>query len=260
MTHPDLELALELADVADAIALARYRAADLSVSTKPDTTYVTEADKAVEAALRDVLAGERPGHAVLGEEEGASGAEDADWRWIIDPIDGTSNYVRGVPIWATLIGLQHGDDIVVGVVSAPAMGHRWWASRGDGAFRDGEPLQVSKVATIDDAHLSSDGYTVWERYGRGDKFLALARRCWRSRGFGDFWGHMLVAEGAVDVCVEPVVNLWDLAALQVIVEEAGGTFTDLAGQRRADGGDVCTSNGLVHQAVLDALAELRRRD
>lgn len=254
MAHPDLALALELADVADSIALARYRAADLVVSTKPDTTYVTEADKAVEAALRDVLAGERPGHAILGEEEGATAGTDADWRWIIDPIDGTSNYVRGVPVWATLIALEHLGEMVVGVVSAPAMGRRWWASRGDGAFRDGEPMTVSKVGAIEDAHLSSDGYTVWEKYGRGDRFLALARRCWRTRGFGDFWGHMLVAEGAVDVCVEPIVNLWDLAALQVIVEEAGGRFSDLDGNPRSDGGNVCTSNGLVHDAVLEALA------
>jgi histidinol-phosphatase len=252
--HPDLELALELADVADSIALPRFRAADLEVSTKPDTTYVTEADKAVEAALRDVLASERPGHGVLGEEEGTTAGADADWRWIIDPIDGTSNYVRGVSIWACLIALEHAGEIVVGVVSAPAMGHRWWGSRGDGAFRDGEPIHASKVAAIEDAHLSSDGYTAWEEHGRGEQFLALARRCWRTRGFGDFWGHMLVAEGAVDVCIEPIVNVWDLAALQIIVEEAGGRLSDLTGADRADGGSVCTTNGLLHQAVLDALA------
>ena len=254
MAHPDLELALELADVADSIALPRYRAADLVVSTKPDTTYVTEADKAVEAALTDMLAGERPGHAVLGEEQGATEGDDSGWRWIIDPIDGTSNYVRGVPVWATLIALEHQGEVVVGVVSAPAMGHRWWGSRGEGAYRDGEAIRVSQVASIEDAHLSSDGYTVWEQHGRGDQFLALARRCWRTRGFGDFWGHMLVAEGAVDCCLEPIVNVWDLAALKVIVEEAGGRLTDLAGAPRVDGGNACTSNGLLHQAVLDALA------
>jgi histidinol-phosphatase len=251
--HPDLELALELADVADRISAARFRATDLSVTTKPDKTPVTEADKAVEAALRDVLAGERPGHAILGEEGGPTGETDAPWRWIIDPIDGTANYMRGVPIWATLIALEHEGEIVVGVASAPALGHRWWASRGDGAVRDGEAIHVSKVAAIEDTHLASDSYTAWERHGKGEQFLALARQCWRTRGFGDFWMHMLVAEGAVDVVIEPTVSLWDLAAVQVIVEEAGGRFTDLAGVRRADGGNVCSSNGLVHDAVLEAL-------
>jgi histidinol-phosphatase len=251
--HPDLALALELADAADAISLARFRATDLIVEAKPDTTPVTEADKAVEAALRDVLAGERPGHAVLGEEDGLTGG-DGEWRWIIDPIDGTANYLRGVPVWATLIALEHAGDIVVGVVSAPAMKNRWWASRGDGAFADGRSISVSKVAAVEDAFLSSDGYTSWHEHGRGDQFMALAARCWRKRGFGDFWGHMLVAEGAVDVCIEPAVNPWDVAALQVIVEEAGGRFSDLRGQARLDGGDVCISNGLIHDAVLAALA------
>ena len=252
--HPDLELALELADVADVISLGKFRAADLGVDTKPDTTFVTEADKAVEAALRDVLAGERPGHAILGEEEGTTEGDDSDWRWIIDPIDGTANYMRGVPVWGTLIALEHMGDIVVGVVSAPAMGHRWWGSRGDGAFRDGEPIRVSKVSAIEDSFLTSDGYTSWHEHGKGDQFQALAGRCWRKRGFGDFWGHMLVAEGAVDFCIEPAVSPWDIAPLRVIVEEAGGRFTDLAGDVRLDGGNVCTSNGLLHQAVLDALA------
>jgi histidinol-phosphatase len=252
--HPDLELALELADVADGISLPRFRAADLAVETKPDRTPVTEADKAVEAALRDVLAGERPGHAVLGEEEGTTGDADAQWRWIIDPIDGTANYLRGIPVWATLIALEHAGEIVVGVASAPAMGHRWWAARGDGAFADGRPISVSKVASIENAQLSSDGFDSWERHGGSDAFMALVRRCWRTRGFGDFWQHMLVAEGAVDIALEPEVSLWDLAAIQVIVEEAGGRFTDLGGEARADGGTACSTNGLLHAAVLDALA------
>jgi histidinol-phosphatase len=252
--HPDLELALELADVADGISLPRFRAADLAVKTKPDRTPVTEADRAVEAALRDVLAGERPGHAVLGEEEGTTGDADAQWRWIIDPIDGTANYLRGIPVWATLIALEHAGEIVVGVASAPAMGHRWWAARGDGAFADGRPISVSKVASIENAQLSSDGFDSWERHGGSDAFMALVRRCWRTRGFGDFWQHMLVAEGAVDIALEPEVSLWDLAAIQVIVEEAGGRFTDLGGEARADGGTACSTNGLLHAAVLDALA------
>jgi len=254
LSHPDLELALELADVADGISLARYRAHDLVIETKPDRTPVTEADKAVEVALRDVLAGERPGHAVLGEEDGVSGDPDSPWRWIIDPIDGTANYLRGIPVWATLIALEHAGEMVVGVVSAPAMGHRWWASRGDGAFADGQPIRVSNVAAIEDAQLSSDGFDSWERHGGSDAFMALVRRCWRTRGFGDFWQHMLVAEGAVDIVLEPAVSLWDLAAIQIIVEEAGGRFTDLTGAPRADGGTACSTNGLLHQAVLDALA------
>jgi histidinol-phosphatase len=254
LSHPDLELALELADIADEISLGRYQAADLVVTTKPDRTPVTEADKAVEAALRDMLAGERPGHAVLGEEDGATGDAESPWRWIIDPIDGTANYLRGVPIWATLIALEHAGEMVVGVASAPAMGHRWWAARGDGAFVDGRPIHVSKVAAIEDAHLSSDGFDSWERHGGSDAFMALVRRCWRTRGFGDFWQHMLVAEGAVDIALEPAVSLWDLAAVQVIVEEAGGRFTGLTGAPRADGGTACSTNGLLHDAVLEALA------
>jgi histidinol-phosphatase len=252
--HPDLELALELADVADGISAARFRASDLAVSTKPDMTPVTEADKAVEAALRDVLAGERPGHAVVGEEQGATGDADSPWRWIIDPIDGTANYVRGNPVYATLIALEHEGEMVIGVASAPAMGHRWWASRGEGAFLDGTPIHVSQVAAVEDAQLSSDGFDSWERHGGSDKFMALVRRCWRTRGFGDFWQHMLVAEGSVDIALEPSVSLWDLAAVQVIVEEAGGRFTDLRGERRADGGDCISSNGLLHDQVLAALA------
>ncbi|MBA3653288.1 MAG: histidinol-phosphatase [Actinobacteria bacterium] len=254
MSHPDLDLALEMADIADGISLERFRAADLVVDAKPDTTYVTDADTAVEAALRDVLAGERPGHAILGEEGGVTGEADADWRWIIDPIDGTANYLRGVPIWATLIALQHLGEIVVGVVSAPAMPRRWWGSRGDGAFADGVAMRVSKVAAVEDGFLTSDGYTSWHEHGKGDQFMALAGRFWRTRGFGDFWSHMLVAEGSVDVCIEPAVSPWDVAALQVIVEEAGGRFSDLDGVARLDGGNVCTSNGALHDAVLQALA------
>ena len=252
--HPDLELALELADIADRISAARFRASDLVVSTKPDRTPVTEADKAVEAALRDKLAVERPDHAILGEEEGVTGATDATSRWIIDPIDGTANYLRGVPVWATLIALEQDGELVVGVVSAPAMQQRWWAGRGEGAFANGEPIRVSKVSQIEDAHLCSDGFDSWERHGGADKFMGLVRRVWRTRGFGDFWQHMLVADGSVDIAVEPAVNLWDLAAIQVIVEEAGGRFTDLKGERRADGGNCCSSNGLLHDDVLAALS------
>ena len=259
----DLELALELADEADALTLARFRAADLVVDTKPDLTPVSEADRAVEERLRHQLARARPGHGVLGEEMGdhagtpfghGAGAG-TGWRWVVDPIDGTKNYVRGVPVWATLIALQ--DDrarTVVGVVSAPALGRRWWAARGEGAFADGDPIGVSKVATLADASLSYASLSGWEAAGRGDAFLALTRRFWRTRAYGDFWSHVLVAEGAVDVAAEPEVTLWDLAALQVIVEEAGGRFTDLGGTSTAAGGSAVTSNGRLHDEVLAALA------
>ena len=253
--NADLALTLELADIADEISAARFRASDLVVSTKPDRTPVTEADKAVEAALRQRLAAVRPDHAVLGEEEGTTGEADAPARWIIDPIDGTANYLRGIPVWATLIALEVGGDITVGVVSAPAMNQRWWAARGEGAFANGESIRVSQVSRIEDAQLSSDGFDSWERHGdKSEKFMALVRRVWRTRGFGDFWQHMLVAEGTVDIALEPAVSLWDLAAIQVIVEEAGGRFTDLDGEPRADGGNCCSTNGVLHDEVLAALA------
>ncbi len=255
----DLTLALQLADLADGISMARFGASDLQVATKADLTPVSEADHAVEDALRRRLGVVRPGQAVLGEERGddvcSSGASA---RWIVDPIDGTKNYVRGVPVWATLIALQRDGRLVVGVVSAPALGRRWWASRGDGAFADGRRIHVSKVAAVADAFISYDGL---ERFdgpetaasADGGRLLRLARRCWRSRGFGDFWSHVLVAEGAVDIAAEPEVSLWDVAAIQVIVEEAGGRFTDLAGEARADGGSAVSTNGLLHDEVVAAL-------
>jgi histidinol-phosphatase len=250
--NPDLALALELADVADELTMRRYRADDLVVETKPDLTPVTEADRAVEDALRARLARQRAGHAVLGEEFGAEG--DGPWRWIIDPIDGTKNYVRGVPVWATLIALQHDGVGVLGVASAPALARRWWAVRGDGAYAGGSRLRVSKVSRVEDAHIAYDSIPDLDSFGVSDRFVALARRCWRTRGFGDFWSHLLVAEGAVDVAVEVGVNLWDMAAVQVIVEEAGGRFTDLAGTARADGGSGVSTNGLLHDEVLAALS------
>ncbi len=242
---------MELADLADALTLSRFRAADLVVSTKPDLTPVSEADQAVERALRERIGAARPGHAVMGEEYGSEGA--GEWRWILDPIDGTKNYVRGIPIWATCIGLQHGEEMVVGVVSAPALGRRWWAARGEGAFANGETIQVSGVAKLADAQLSYDSVQGFAPHGLEERFLALARRCWRSRGLGDFWSHVLVAEGAVDIAVEPEVSLWDVAAIQVIVEEAGGRFTSLAGDARPDSGSAVSTNGLLHDEVLDSL-------
>ena len=249
--NPDLAFALALADEADRITMARFRAADLAVSTKPDMTPVTEADQAVERALRERIAADRPGEAVVGEEFGADGGGPA--RWIIDPIDGTKNYVRGVPVWGTLLALEREGQLAVAVASAPALGRRWWAARGEGAFADGQPVRASKVASLADAQLCYSSVPRWEQHGRGEQFLRLARRCWRTRGFGDFWMHMLVAEGAADVAVEPEVSLWDLAAVQLIVEEAGGRFTDLTGAARPDGGSAVSSNGLLHDEVLELL-------
>jgi histidinol-phosphatase len=254
--HRDLSLALELAEVADAITRRRFRAADLKVETKPDMTPVTEADTAVERALRDRLAQARPDDAVLGEEYGQSEGDPAGRRWILDPIDGTKNFVRGIPVWGTLIALQEGEVSTVGVASAPALQRRWWAARGHGAYVDdglpGSPrrLSVSSVGELADAQLSLSGFGDWGRKGRLDAALELIRRCWRTRGFGDFWQHMLVADGAVDVAVEPTVSLWDLAAPLVIVEEAGGRFTDLGGVVTAGGGDAIATNGLIHEEAL----------
>ena len=244
----DLRLALDLADVADAITLGAFRSADLRVETKPDLTPVTEADRGVERALRARIEVARPGDAVVGEEFGSSG--ESSRRWYLDPIDGTKNFVRGVPVFATLIGLQRDGEMIAGVCSAPALRMRWWASRGGGAFADGRRLHVSAIAALGDAQLSYDSVSGFEEAGLGERFLELTRRCWRTRGFGDFWSHVLVAEGAVDLAVEPVVSPWDLAPLQVIVEEAGGRFTDLSGAARIDGGSAVSTNGLLHDEVL----------
>ena len=241
----DLDLALRLADAADAIALSRFRARDLVVETKPDSTPVTEADRAVEAELRTILALERRRDAVLGEEEGQSGSSAR--RWIVDPIDGTRNYSRGVPVWATLIALEDHGRVILGVVSAPALHRRWWAERGEGAHANGDVVRVSRIARPEDAVLT---------FALEQSLPSLAGRAWHARGYGDFWSHMLVAEGAVDGAIDAIgVSLWDLAAVQVIVEEAGGTFTDFAGEHRVDGGSAISSNGLLHDTLLAAVTE-----
>jgi histidinol-phosphatase len=252
----DLGLAHELADAADVMTLARFRALDLRVEAKPDLTPVSDADTAVEQLVRDRLALDRPSDAVLGEEYGSTGG--GPRRWVLDPVDGTKNFVRGVPVWATLIALQEHGRTTVGVVSAPALGRRWWAARGLGAHAgpsagQGAPISVSRVGQLADAHLSYSSLTGWQQQGRLAGLLSLSETCWRTRAFGDFWSHVLVAEGAVDASFEPEVSLWDLAALQVVVEEAGGRFTDLAGTATADGGSVVCSNGHLHEAVLSAL-------
>src|SRR4030095_12898363 len=191
---------------------------------------------------------ERPGHGVVGEELGAD--EQGSARWILDPIDGTKNYLRGSPVWATLIALEREGRVEVGVVSAPALHRRWWAARGEGAFVNGRRIHVSQVADLSDAVLSYASLTSWEEHGLGGQFLALVRGCWRTRAFGDFWSHMLVAEGVVDLAVEPEGELWDLAAPQVIVQEAGGRFTDLGGTPTPPRGSPGSTNGPLHDRVL----------
>jgi histidinol-phosphatase len=249
----DLALALELADSADVLTMSRFRANDLQVSRKPDTTHVTEADHAAEELIRAGLQRARPADAVLGEEFGTRGG--GHRRWIIDPIDGTANYVRGVPIWATLIALEEDGELRMGVVSAPALHTRWYAARGEGAFAGERPISVSKVEDLADAQLCYSDIASWTHFRTSAQpMIDLLHHVWRARGVGDFLQHMLVAEGGADAAVEPVVNLWDLAPLLVIVEEAGGRFTNLEGERTADGGSAVSSNGLLHDAVLDALS------
>ena len=247
----DLALALEIAGLADAITMARFRAADLRVDTKPDNTPVTDADRRVEEMVRERIASARPSHAVLGEEGGSTG--DGQWRWIVDPIDGTKNFARGVPVWGTLLSLQHRGEETCAVVSAPALGRRWWAVRGRGAHRDDGPLRVSTVDTLAGATLSVSDVRDFGRLGWGGGFSRLADACRRVRGFGDFWSHMLVAEGAIDCGVEASVNEWDVSAVRLIVREAGGTFSDFAGVNQCRGGNVVTSNGLIHAQVLECL-------
>lgn len=265
----DLALALALADVADAITMDRFRAEDLVVETKPDLTPVSEADRAVERALREHLAAHRPQDTVFGEEygtadqAGAAGPLDAGprpaRRWIVDPIDGTKGYVRRMQVWATLLALEDDGEMVVGVVSAPAMGRRWWAARGGGAFTSdvtGEPrpVRVSGIRELDDAQMCFGGHEEWRQTGRLEALLALSETCWRTRGYGDFWQYMLVAEGAAEIALDPTAALWDLAAPMVVVQEAGGRFTDFSGGSTAGGGSGIGSNGLVHEAARRILA------
>ena len=252
----DLRFAHVLADNADDITARRFRALDLRVDTKPDLTPVSDADRTAEESLRNVLRRSRPRDAVLGEETGQTGT--GPRCWVIDPIDGTKNYVRGVPVWATLIGLMDGPDVVVGVVSAPALGRRWWGALGGGAWTGrsltkASPCRVSGVTKLGDASMSYSSLGGWAERGLLDNFLDLTRSVWRTRAYGDFWSHMLVAEGAVDFSAEPEVSLWDLAALQIIVEEAGGVFTDLAGQAAPDRGSAVCTNGHLHDEVLAQL-------
>ncbi|TDC65020.1 histidinol-phosphatase [Streptomyces hainanensis] len=258
--HDDLRLAHVLADAADAATMERFKALDLKVDTKPDMTPVSEADTATEELIRSALQRARPRDAVLGEEFGSDGH--GARRWIIDPIDGTKNYVRGVPVWATLIALVDrgagGDRPVVGVVSAPALGRRWWAVEGGGAYTGrslsaATRLRVSGVSRLADASFAYSSLTGWEELGRLDAFLQLGRDCWRTRAYGDFWSYMMVAEGSVDMCAEPELSLWDMAAPAIVVTEAGGRFTGLDGREGPHGGNAAASNGLLHDELLRRL-------
>jgi histidinol-phosphatase len=276
----DLALAHALADLADAITLDRYQSQDLVITTKPDNTPVTDADRAVETAIRDALGTHRSGDGLVGEEFGSEKGSSGRY-WVIDPIDGTKNFMRGVPTWATLIALVQVDtsgneEVVVGIASAPALARRWAAAKGQGAtvrfnagtddFTDTDAdkdfesfslavnekkISVSKVSALSDASISYSDFVGWgERLEPFQKMLAGA---WRTRGIGDFWSHMLVAEGAVDVAVEPSLALWDMAALDIIVREAGGVFTNTAGQNGPFGGSGVSTNGILHNEVINRL-------
>ncbi|QCB94184.1 inositol monophosphatase family protein [Cellulomonas shaoxiangyii] len=253
----DLRLAHVITDQVDSVTMARFKALDLRVETKPDLTPVSDADRAAEELVRTGLSRLRSRDAVHGEEMADTGH--GPRRWIVDPIDGTKNFVRGVPVWATLLALMDGDEVVLGVVSAPALGKRWWAAKGTGAWTGrslaaATRLHVSSVARLEDASLSYSSLTGWEEEGRLQPFLDLTRRVWRTRAYGDFWSYVLVAEGAVDVATEPELALHDMAALVPIVTEAGGRFTSVDGVPGPGGGNALATNGLLHDEVLAALA------
>ncbi len=252
----ELAFALRLATAADAITLPHYERRSFNLDWKANRTEVTEADRESELAISGLVLAERPHHGLYGEEHGVVGDADSPWRWIVDPIDGTSNFVRGIPVWASLIALTHAEHgPLVGVVSAPAMGRRWWAATGLGSVAEtvtgGErPCRVSDVASIAEAQVSVTFASGWDDLGLTDELVALTRRAYRARGFGDFWQHMLVAEGAIDLAVDAVGLMpYDIAAVQVIVEEAGGTFTDRHGVRTFESDTAVSSNGLLHGEI-----------
>ncbi|WP_078308776.1 MULTISPECIES: histidinol-phosphatase [unclassified Mycobacterium] len=254
----DRRLALELADAADEITTSRFGALDLRVDTKPDLTPVTDADTSVESVLRSLLHRSRPADSVFGEEYGGEAAFTGR-QWVVDPIDGTKNFARGVPIWATLIALLEDGVPVVGVISAPALSRRWWAAAGLGAHTrvgagEDRLIHVSGVDHLASASLSFSSLSGWADRGKRDRFIDLTDEVWRIRGYGDFFSYCLVAEGAVDIAAEPEVSLWDLAPLDILVREAGGQFTNLAGQTGPHGGSAVATNGLLHDEVLRALS------
>lgn len=252
----DLRLAHVIADQVDAQTMARFKAQDLAVETKPDLTPVTDADRSAEEIIRAQLGRTRPRDSILGEEFGVTGH--GARQWVLDPIDGTKNFVRGVPVWATLIALVDADEVVLGVVSAPALGRRWWAGLGSGAWTGrslsaASRIAVSGVTRIADASLSYSDLREWREHGLAEPFGELESACWRTRAYGDFWSYMLLAEGALDIAVEPELEIYDMAALVPIVTEAGGRFTSLAGQDGPFGGNAVATNGHLHDAVLGAL-------
>ena len=269
----DLALAHALADLADAISLDRYQAQDLVITTKPDNSPVTDADRAVETAIREALATHRQTDGLVGEEFGSDKGTSGRY-WVIDPIDGTKNFMRGVPTWATLIALVQVDssgaeEVVVGIASAPALARRWSAAKGHGAFvrfnagsandlsedfdapSNEKKISVSKVGKLSDASISYSDFVGWG--DRLEPFQKMLANAWRTRGLGDFWSHMLVAEGAVDVAIEPSLAVWDMAALDIIVREAGGAFTNTSGQNGPFGGSGVSTNGVLHNAVINGL-------
>jgi len=255
MDATDLQLALALADKADSITSARYQAQDLVVTTKPDNTPVTDADKATETAIRELIKAQRPDDGLVGEEFGDN-AEGKKRYWVIDPIDGTKNFMRGVPTWATLIALIEDGEVVVGVASAPALTRRWYASKNNGAFvsfnkQMPKRISVSKVAKLSDASIAYSDFLGWDE--RSATFDTLIKTCWRTRGFGDFWSHMLVAEGAADIAVEPKLALWDMAAIDIIVREAGGVFSGVNGVHGPHQGSGLSTNAHLHEAVVKHL-------
>ena len=251
----DLALAHALADLADAITLDRYQAQDLVITTKPDNTPVTDADRAVETAIREALATHRTSDGLVGEEFGSDKGSSGRY-WVIDPIDGTKNFMRGVPTWATLIALVQVDaagneEVVVGIASAPALARRWAAAKGHGATVNEKKISVSKVSSLTDASISYSDFVGWG--DRLEPFQKMLAGAWRTRGIGDFWSHMLVAEGAVDIAIEPSLALWDMAALDIIVREAGGSFSNTAGQSGPFGGSGVSTNGVLHNQVIKGL-------
>lgn len=257
----DLRLAHVLADDADSLTMSRFKALDLHVVNKPDLTPVTDADRAVEEGIRRTLSRARSRDAVVGEETGSTGHSQR--RWVVDPIDGTKNFVRGVPVWATLIALMVDDEVVVGCVSAPQLNRRWWASKGGGAWTGRSLLKatechVSDVSDLSDASLSYSSLSGWEDRERLEDFLSLSRRCWRTRAYGDFWSYMLVAEGAADIATEPDLAVYDMAAIVPIVEEAGGRFTGLDGKDGCWSGNALATNNLLHDEVLARIGDLGR--
>jgi len=243
--NDDLRFAHALADAADAVTTARFRALDLRVETKPDLTPVSEADRRAEEVIRDAIRASGRGEGVLGEEFGDDGG---DVKWIVDPIDGTTNFVRGVPVWATLLALEREGVVELGFVSAPALGRRWWALRGRGAFAAGERCRVSAIDRIEDAAVST---TSARRMPNG--WRTVVQRAWSNRGLGDFWQHCLVAEGSLEIACDPVMAVWDYAAVKLLVEEAGGRCTTFTGDEPAEGQSFVSTNGLLHAEAVEHL-------